>query len=90
MISMATHFPVTMRVLAEINMEHLRELQRFAEVGRVSAGLIHDISSPLTGRHITFGSGRPRAFTQHQTRQEKHKGIGALYRGRQASALPAR
>jgi signal transduction histidine kinase len=29
-------------------MERLQELRRFAEAGRVSAGLIHDMTSPLT------------------------------------------
>jgi two-component system C4-dicarboxylate transport sensor histidine kinase DctB len=31
-----------------MNFAHLQELQRFAEVGRMSAGLIHDMSGPLT------------------------------------------
>ncbi len=48
MIGLITHAVVFPGLFAEINVEHLRELQRFAEVGRVSASLIHDISSPLT------------------------------------------
>lgn len=48
MIGFAIHAPAAARLLAEISVERLRELQRFAELGRVSAGLIHDISSPLT------------------------------------------
>ncbi len=48
MIGLAAHAPALSRLLAEISVERLRELQRFAEVGRVSAGLIHDMSSPLT------------------------------------------
>lgn len=48
MIELMGHAPAAARMLAEINAERLRELQRFAELGRVSAGLIHDISSPLT------------------------------------------
>lgn len=31
-----------------INYEHLRELQRFAELGRMSASLLHEIRTPLT------------------------------------------
>lgn len=31
-----------------ISYEHLRELQRFAELGRMSASLLHEISNPLT------------------------------------------
>lgn len=48
MIGLIIHAPTATRLLAEISAERLRELQRFAELGRVSAGLIHDISSPLT------------------------------------------
>lgn len=48
MIAFAAHAPAMSRLLAEISVERLRELQRFAEVGRVSASLIHDMSSPLT------------------------------------------
>ncbi len=48
MIGLVAHAPTLSRLLAEISVERLRELQRFAEVGRVSAGLIHDMSSPLT------------------------------------------
>lgn len=32
----------------EINIERLRELEHLAEIGRLSASLLHDISSPLT------------------------------------------
>ncbi len=47
-VELAFHAPAASRLIAEISAERLRELQRFAELGRVSAGLIHDISSPLT------------------------------------------
>lgn len=48
MVGLALHFPAIYKLVAEISTERLQELQRFAELGRVSAGLIHDISSPLT------------------------------------------
>ncbi|HET7060124.1 MAG TPA: HAMP domain-containing sensor histidine kinase [Candidatus Saccharimonadales bacterium] len=48
MIELIVNSPVLPHVVAEINMERINELQRFAEVGRLSAGLIHDMSSPLT------------------------------------------
>ncbi len=48
MVELATYLPSLPRLFSEINMERMQELQRFAELGRVSAGLIHDISSPLT------------------------------------------
>jgi signal transduction histidine kinase len=35
-------------LLSEVNIERLRELEHFAEIGRLSAGLLHDISNPLT------------------------------------------
>ncbi|HVX47878.1 MAG TPA: HAMP domain-containing sensor histidine kinase [Candidatus Saccharimonadales bacterium] len=60
MIVFATHIPPAYRILSEINIEHLRELQRFAEVGRVSAGLIHDISSPLTAAILHLEQSDPR------------------------------
>jgi len=59
MIVFAVHVSRAYRLLAEINIEHLRELQRFAEVGRVSAGLIHDISSPLTAAILHLEQGDP-------------------------------
>lgn len=34
--------------LDEPTLEHLHELQRFAEIGRLSASLLHEISNPLT------------------------------------------
>jgi two-component system C4-dicarboxylate transport sensor histidine kinase DctB len=48
MISVMYHVPSISRLLADISTGQLRELQRFAEVGRLSAGLIHDMTSPLT------------------------------------------
>lgn len=35
-------------LLDEQTVEHLQELQRFAEIGRLSASLLHEISNPLT------------------------------------------
>lgn len=49
MTNFIVHAPTISRWLfADMSVERLRELQRFAEVGRVSASLIHDISGPLT------------------------------------------
>lgn len=48
MIGLALHLPAVYTLIAEISTERLQELQRFAELGKVSASLIHDISSPLT------------------------------------------
>lgn len=31
-----------------VSPDHMKELERFAEIGRLSAGLLHEISSPLT------------------------------------------
>lgn len=58
MIGAMVHLPPAYRLFAELNVEHLKELQRFAEVGRASAGLIHDMSSPLTAAilHLEQGS----------------------------------
>jgi signal transduction histidine kinase len=33
---------------AHVSPDRLKELERFAEIGRISAGLLHEISSPLT------------------------------------------
>jgi signal transduction histidine kinase len=35
-------------ILDELTLEHLRELQRYAEIGRLSASLLHEITNPLT------------------------------------------
>lgn len=48
MVELAAYLPTVPRLFGEMSVERLHELQRFAEVGRVSASLIHDISSPLT------------------------------------------
>lgn len=37
-----------------ISYEHLRELQRFAELGRMSASLLHEIRTPLTAAMINL------------------------------------
>ena len=37
-----------------INYEHLRELQRFAELGRMSASLLHEIRTPLTAAMLNL------------------------------------
>jgi signal transduction histidine kinase len=37
-----------------ITYEHLQELQRFAELGRMSASLLHEISNPLTAALINL------------------------------------
>lgn len=70
MIGFTTHLPLAYRALAEMNVEHLRELQRFAEVGRVSAGLIHDLSSPLTAAilHLEQTDPRRESGVQHARR----------------------
>jgi signal transduction histidine kinase len=37
-----------------ITYEHLQELQRFAELGRMSASLLHEISNPLTAAMLNL------------------------------------
>lgn len=73
MIGLAVHIPLAYRTLAEMNVEHLRELQRFAEVGRVSAGLIHDLSSPLTAAilHLEQTDPQRQPSIQHARRSIK-------------------
>jgi signal transduction histidine kinase len=39
---------IGLALLGEINLERLRELEHFAEIGRLSASLLHEISNPLT------------------------------------------
>jgi len=63
LIGFLPHATVMSRLLAEISAEHLRELQRFAEVGRVSASLIHDMSSPLTAAILHLEQGGPRGLS---------------------------
>ena len=53
------HVSAMSRIIAEISVEHLRELQRFAEAGRVGASLIHDISSPLTAAILHLEQNNP-------------------------------
>jgi signal transduction histidine kinase len=48
MIVLLVHALPLPRLVAELTVERLQELQRFAEFGRLSANLLHDISSPLT------------------------------------------
>jgi signal transduction histidine kinase len=63
MIGLVAHASAMSRLLAEINMERLQELQRFAEVGRVSAGLIHDMTSPLTAAILHLERDGPRELS---------------------------
>lgn len=41
--------------LEEVHLLRLMELQRFAELGKLSAGLLHDVASPLTAATINIG-----------------------------------
>lgn len=59
MIGLIAHTTAMSRLIAEMSVERLRELQRFAEVGRLSAGLIHDMSSPLTAAILHLEQGEP-------------------------------
>lgn len=50
--------------LARSNNEQLQELQRFAEFGRLSASLLHEISNPLTAISLHLGSDKPLSSAQ--------------------------
>ncbi len=71
MVELAAHLPVIPRYFGEMSVERLHELQRFAEVGRVSASLIHDISSPLTAAILHL-------------EQEEHSGLSGIKHARRS------
>ena len=50
--------------LARSKNEQLQELQRFAEFGRLSASLLHEISNPLTAISLHLGSDKPLSSAQ--------------------------
>jgi two-component system C4-dicarboxylate transport sensor histidine kinase DctB len=71
MVELAAHLPVIPRFFGEMSVERLHELQRFAEVGRASASLIHDISSPLTAAILHL-------------EQEEHSGLSSIKHARRS------
>lgn len=53
-----------------ISYEHLTELQRFAELGRVSASLLHEISNPLTAALLNLELGDPQSAAIRRARRD--------------------
>lgn len=76
MIGIFMHVPIS-NIFAEMNIEHLRELHRFAVLGRLSASLIHDMSSPLTAAILHL-------------EQEEHNGPRSVKRARHSIRIMER
>ncbi len=53
-----------------LNYEHLRELQHFAKLGRMSASLLHEISNPLTAAMLNLELGDKQSAAVRRARQD--------------------
>jgi len=53
-----------------ITAEHLQELQRFAELGRMSASLLHEISNPLTAALLNLELSDERSASVRRARRD--------------------
>jgi signal transduction histidine kinase len=63
------------RQLEQTQLERMLELQRFAEFGRLAAGLLHDVANPLTAASLNLeqlGSGKPSKVLQEATQSLHH------------------
>lgn len=71
MIQLLFNGPAIPHTFSEINAEHLQELQRFAELGKLSATLLHDISSPLAAAiiHLEHDQGGANAPSLRRARR---------------------
>ncbi|HZL07977.1 MAG TPA: HAMP domain-containing sensor histidine kinase [Candidatus Dormibacteraeota bacterium] len=53
-----------------INYEHLRELQHFARLGRMSASMLHEISNPLTAAMLNLELGDKQSSAIRRARKD--------------------